>query len=298
MPSAVQKGTSAIARVQVLANYGKESVRELVTELLPWLRERVAEVALATDIEAFAREREAQGSAAPPPPDLVVVLGGDGALLGAVRAYARDPVPTIGIHLGRVGFLASTLATRWRETLEAVLAGQGLLEHRLRLEGEWLVQGRSQRAVALNEFCVQRSSHQGMLAASLSIGGNWVSEYRADGLLVATPSGSTAYSLSAGGPVLEPSVYAFVVTAISPQGLAMRPLVVQADEVLSIEVRGSGGSATLAIDGQSFFPLEPGQELRLQRHPSAYPLFRMPDLDPYRRLRERLGWGRGPTSAS
>lgn len=291
--SAAQRGKGAIARVQVLANYAKESVRELVTELMPWLRERVAEVELATDIEAFARDRERGAPARVP--DLVVVLGGDGALLGAVRAFARDPVPTIGIHLGRVGFLASTLASRWRETVEGVLAGEGVLEERLRLEGRWLVNGQETSAVALNEFCVQRSSHQGMLSASLSIGGNWVSEYRADGLLVATPSGSTAYSLSAGGPVLEPSVYAFVITAVSPQGLAMRPLVVHADEVLSIKVQGSGGPATLAVDGQSFFPLEAGQEVRFQRHPLAYPLLRMPDLDPYRRLRERLGWGRGPT---
>lgn len=293
MPAARREG-GAPERVQVLANFAKASVRQLSTELVPWLEERVAHVALATDIEAFARARD-RGERGPRP-DLVVVLGGDGALLGAVRAFERDPVPTLGIHLGRVGFLASTVAQRWREALEAALAGEAVLEQRLRLEGEWLAGGVAQHAVALNELCVQRSSQQGMLHASLSIGGTWVSEYRADGLLVATPSGSTAYSLSAGGPILEPSVAAFVVTAISPQALAMRPLVVHADDVLSIAVSEAGADATLAVDGQTFHPLEPGQELRLARHPVPYPLLSMPDLDPYRRLRERLGWGRGPAA--
>lgn len=296
MPPAASSRPGPPQRVQVLANDQKESARELATELVPWLAERVEHVALATDIEGFAAER--QRSPGAPAPDLVVVLGGDGALLGAVRAFSEAPVPTLGINLGRIGFLASTPASRWRETLASVLAGQGVLEHRLRIQGEWEADGRTQRCVALNEFSVQRTSHHGMLGAELTVGGTWVTEYRSDGLLVATPSGSTAYSLSAGGPILEPSVYGFVITPVSPQGLATRPLVVHGDELIAIRVGHGHGAATLAVDGQRFFPLEEGQELRLMRHPVAYPLYAMPGLDPYRRLRERLGWGGGPAPSS
>lgn len=279
--------------VQVLVNYQKPSARDLSSELVPWLRARVERAELQTDVAAFAEERAA-GRVAGEVPDLVVVLGGDGALLGAVRAFAETPVPTLGINLGRVGFLASTPATRWRETLEVILAGRGELEHRLRMQGEWHSGGERRRAIALNEFCVQRGSHQGLLGAELSVGETWVTEYRADGLLVATPSGSTAYSLSAGGPILAPPVFAFVATPISPQGLATRPLVLHGDEEITIRVAPGHGEATLAIDGQSFFPLEEGGELCLTRHPVAYPLYAMPGLDPYRRLRDRLGWGGGP----
>jgi len=133
-------------------------------------------------------------------------------------------------------------------------------------------------------------SNQGMLTVELSAGSYWVTNYRADGVIVATPSGSTAYSLSAGGPVLVPAVDAFVVTPICPQGLSNRPIVVSADQELSLTVAVSSGITTLAVDGQSFHTLAQGQCVTLRRHPVRYPLYAMPGLDPYRRLRERLGW--------
>lgn len=272
--------------VQVLANDDKESATELAAELVPWLAERVEQVELATDIEGFAAGRQPGA----PAPDLVVVLGGDGALLGAVRAFSEAPVPTLGINLGRVGFLASTPASRWRETLESVLAGEGVLEHRLRIQGEWEAEGRTQRCVALNEFSVQRTSHHGMLSAELTVGGTWVTEYRSDGLLVATPSGSTAYSLSAGGPILETSLEALVVTPICPQGLSNRPLVLPSGVELALTVSSSGGQPTLAIDGQEFHGLELGQTVSIRQHPQPVPLLWLRGMDPFRRLRERLGW--------
>jgi NAD+ kinase len=282
-----------IRRVAVLANFSKVAVRELASELRPWLAERVESVTLEEDILAFcnARARASAEQRQAERPDLVVVLGGDGALLGAVRAFGADPVPTLGINLGRVGFLASTPASRWRETLGGVLAGLGVLEPRLRLEARWQPRaGQPVECVALNEVVIQRGSHQGMLTVSLSAGEKWVTNYRADGVIVATPSGSTAYSLSAGGPVLVPGVDAFVITPISPQGLSNRPLVLQADEELSLTVAVSSGITTLAIDGQAFHTLAQGETVTLRRYPEPYPLYAMPGLDPYRRLRERLGW--------
>ena len=293
-------------RVLVLANFDKPAVRELAGELEPWLVERLGDansVRLEKDIRAFASRRAAHPklprectSALESEADLVVVLGGDGALLGAVRSFADDPVPTLGINLGRVGFLASTPASRWQETLERVLSGAGELEPRMRLEAEWepVGEGRRVRRVALNEVALQRGSHQGMLTLSLKVGDTEVTDYRADGVIVATPSGSTAYSLSAGGPILAPSVDGLVVTPICSQGLSNRPIVLPAEGELALTVAQSSGLTTLAIDGQEFHTLTRGQEVRVRRHPVPYPLFAMPGLDPYRRLRERLGWGGGP----
>ena len=190
-----------------------------------------------------------------------------------------------------MGFLASTPASRWRETLGGVLDGRGVVEPRLRLRVHWTPRGgQPVSCVALNEVVIQRGSHQGMLTVSLSAGEKWVTNYRADGVIVATPSGSTAYSLSAGGPVLVPGVDAFVVTPISPQGLSNRPLALPAQQELSLTVAASSGITTLAIDGQAFHTLARGQTVTLCRHPERYPLIAMPGLDPYRRLRERLGW--------
>ena len=283
-----------VRRALILANFAKDEVRNLASELQPWLEQRVEEVRLEVDIREYCsrRERSSSEARAEDRPEVVIVLGGDGALLGAVRAFADDPVPTLGINLGRVGFLASTPASRWRDTLERVLAGECIVEDRMRLCAEWKTSdGSTQRAVALNDVTLQRDSQQGMLRASLSAGDDWVTEYRADGLIVATPSGSTAYSLSAGGPILVPAVEAFVVTPICSQGLANRAIVLDAGGELTVRVESPDGPTTLAIDGQAHYPLEDRDLIRLTRHPVRYPLYAMPGLDPYRRLRERLGWG-------
>ncbi len=281
-----------IRRVLVLANYEKAAVRELAAELEPWLASRVDSVRLEADILAFCRAREEAPKKRRESFDLVVVLGGDGAILGAVRAFAEDPVPTLGINLGRVGFLASIPAKRWRVTLESVLEGGGVLEHRVRLRARWRSAGGAQESgVALNDLVLLRGARHGMLTLALRVGSTWVTDYRADGVIVATPSGSTAYSLSAGGPILEPSVDALVVTPIGSQGLANRPIVLPGTAELSLEVVASSGETTLAIDGQTYHPLKKGDVVEVASHPDTYPLYALPDLDPYRRLRERLGWG-------
>jgi NAD+ kinase len=283
--------TPAIRRVVVLANFEKPAVRELAAELEPWLAARVEHMRLERDILAFCRAREATPRKARETFDLVIVLGGDGAILGAVRAFAEDPVPTLGINLGRVGFLASVPVKRWRDTLESVLDGGGVLEHRARLAAHWRSGGEERADMALNDVVLLRGARHGMLTLALRVGATWVTDYRADGVIVATPSGSTAYSLSAGGPILEPSAAALVVTPIASQGLANRPLVLPGTAELSLEVVASSGETTLAFDAQTYHPLQKGDVVVVASHPVAYPLYALPDLDPYRRLRERLGWG-------
>lgn len=275
----------AIQRVLVVADHEKAGVREFERELVPWLEARGLELSIEGDARELAR-RGAAGAR----PDLVIVLGGDGAILGAVRAFAEAPVPTLGINFGRVGFLASVPSGQWRDALEEVLAGRGIVEPRMRLEAR-LASGTSQlRAVALNDAVVARGATQGMLTLSFSVDGSWMTDYRADGLILATASGSTAHSLSAGGPVLYPSMEAIVVTPICPQGLAYRPIVLHPESRIEVAVRATGGLVTLALDGQGYFPVRQGERVAIARHPEPYPLLTWSGLDPYRRLRERLGW--------
>ena len=146
------------------------------------------------------------------------------------------------------------------------------------------------RSVALNDVLVTRGTALGMLSLGLAVGDQWVADYRTDGLIVSTPSGSTAHSLSAGGPILFPSMLGLVVTPICPQGLSYRPIVMHPDSGLDMLVKESSGDTMLVVDGQAVHPMQLGDRVRVARHAVAYPLLAWAKLDPYRRLRDRLGW--------
>jgi len=294
-PQARAPRAGEVADVLVLADAGKAAVGEVVTALEAWLRARVERVRVERDVRAFCeRLTEAPPSEREVEPDLLCVLGGDGAMLSSVRAFGRRPVPTLGINFGRVGFLASTPASHWEEVLSAVLAGRGTLERRMRIEARLAQAGQPEvGAVALNEVTVQRGSHQGMLTIGLRVGEAWVTDYRADGLIVATPTGSTAHSLSAGGPILAPEIEALVATPMCPQALASRPIVLPPDHEVVVEILEAPENAALVVDGHGFYELSAGDRVRVARHPVPYPLLVWPGLDPYRRLRERLGWSGG-----
>jgi len=280
-----------IERVLVLADCRKDAVQAFLPELEAWLAERPLEVEVERDILGYAR-RSGRGTepAGMSNAQLAVVLGGDGAILGAARAFSQRPIPILGVNFGYLGFLSSTPHPRCFEVLESALRGECPVEPRMRLVAEL---GNGATAVALNDVVLQRGSHQGLLTASMSLGEEWVTNYRGDGVVVATPSGSTAYSLAAGGPVMAPSMLGIVVTPLPSQGLSNRPIVLHPDSELTLTVTDAAGITTLVIDGQGFFPLEPGSSVRICRHPEPYPVLAMADLDPYRRLRERLGWSAG-----
>jgi NAD+ kinase len=288
-------GRPARARIEdvlVLADADKKDVRGLLAVLEPWLGARVKTVAVEPDARAYYRRREeARAARKAAPPDLLVVLGGDGAILGAVRAFAETPVPTIGINFGRVGFLASAEASSWQDALAEVLEGKTVVEPRLRIEAELVAaDGKVVRSTALNDVVLTRGAFQGLLEIALRIGEEWVTNYRADGLIVATASGSTAYSLASGGPILAPTMPDLVVTPICPQALSHRTIVLPSASGLSLSITSASGITTLVVDGQGFYPMKKGDVVRLRRHPVTWPLLARPGEDFFQRLRERLGW--------
>ena len=263
----------------VLADGEKPEVERLLAELEPWLAERLERVTVHKEVHRFTAE------------DALNKLRKGEIDVTAVRAFAEQPVPTLGINFGRVGFLASTQNTEWREALTEVLAGRGTRELRMRLEVHTSTAEQGEcRAVALNDVVLARGAGQGMITVAMRVGSAWATNYRADGLIVATPSGSTAYSLASGGPVLAPSTEAIVVTPISPQALAHRPIVLDTDAELELEITDATGPSTLVVDGEVCGELANGDRLRVTRHPDPYPLLSPPWLDPYKRLRDRLGW--------
>ncbi len=284
----------SVRRVLILGDSRKPEVGGELPLIEAWLNERVQCVTVVDDARAFSHRRQKNPEAPIEGgrPDLVVVLGGDGSILSAVRAFAADPIATIGINYGRVGFLAPVESAHWREGLADILEGRGVTEPRMRIEAR--IEGRHgarpRPVVALNDMVLSRGAAQGLMTVALYVGDRWVSDYRADGLIVATPSGSTAHSLAAGGPILASSMEGLVVTPICPHALSHRPLVLHPNSKLLIRVVKVSGLVTLAVDGQGYHPLEQDDFVTLERHPVPYPLLARPSSDPWQRLRERLGW--------
>ena len=224
--------------------------------------------------------------------DLTVVLGGDGSVLTAARLFEGVPVPTIGINFGRVGFLASLEVSSWREGLDDVFAGRALVEDRMRLGASVLrSDGEALPVVlAMNDVVISRGGTPSVAEFELLSAGRRVTDYRADGLIFATPSGSTAYSLAAGGPILDPALRAVVLTPISAHALSHRPLVLGAEASLEARVVNTAGAVRLDVDGRLVAELGAGDRVLLEASAVPYPLLTTRQFDPWQRLRDRLGW--------
>ncbi|MDP6385937.1 MAG: NAD(+)/NADH kinase [Planctomycetota bacterium] len=279
---------ASLRQVLVLADTQKGEVLAEVGEVHTWLEGHGLSVQLEENVRAFSQEFAGPGKGfSGPRPDLIVVLGGDGSVLSAARVFAEEPVPVVGIKFGQLGFLAHVEARTWREGLGEVLAGRAEWEDRMMLEAQG---GEGLSAVALNDLVLSRGDTHGLLTLRLEVGKEVVTDYRADGLIFATPSGSTAYSLAAGGPVLAPSMNGVVVTPIAAHSLSNRPLVLDPLLEASVCVSAAAGPVSLVVDGHPLASLQEGARLIIRRHRNTYPLLAPAGATPWRRLRERLGW--------
>jgi NAD+ kinase len=226
------------------------------------------------------------------PADLYVVLGGDGTLLSAARSIAAHGRPILGINLGGLGFLAEIGPEEAREVLDEVLAGRFALEERMTLEVALL---RGRRTIArqrvLNDVVLNKSAVARIIGMELKLDGQFVTVYRADGLIVSTPTGSTAYSLSAGGPVVQPDMHAVVIAPICPHTLSMRPLVVPDQTRIEIALRTGGSDVYLTLDGQVGYPLRALDRVRVRRSRDPVLMVRTGRRSHYDVLCRKLGWG-------
>jgi NAD+ kinase len=225
--------------------------------------------------------------------DLLVTLGGDGTLLRGARAVAPFRVPVLGVNLGHLGFLTSLAPEELEWGLEAVVTGGIVLDERLVLSvsaaapdgsvhGTWL---------ALNDAVLHRGGVARMIRMAVSVRGEEVGTYSADGIIIATPTGSTAYSLSAGGPIVSPSVDCIIASPICPHTLAVRPLVLPAIDRVHVEVLTPTEELILTIDGQEGANLLPGDSLVIERASARLCLVRFPGQTFFSTLRRKLRWG-------
>jgi NAD+ kinase len=277
----------------IISRPARPEVGQIVPGLLDWLREHGYQVIIdpttakyTTGPEVVAREQMSSR-----PLDLVVVLGGDGTLLSAARVTAALDVPLLGVNLGSLGFLTEVPLTSLYPMLEAIAQGRAPVEQRSLMQCD-LLRGETVLGsyLVFNDAVVNKTALARLNSYDLSIDKVFVSSFRADGIIVATPTGSTAYSLSAGGPVLMPTVKAFVITPVAPHSLTHRPLVVPDSVEIEIVLRSDEEVAYLSLDGQPGLDLSDGDRVRCRRSEHSVHLFRT-ESNFFHLLRSKLKWG-------
>ncbi len=271
-------------RVLVLGNGHRAGVEEEARKLRPFLEQHC-------DIALFDLRQEAD--LAPATADLALVLGGDGAILRAARQMGYRQVPVLGVNLGKLGFLADLSPDDLRRCFPKVVAGDFRVTRHLMLECLVESPGHSRTCLGLNEVVIRSGPPNRIIDLDLLVDGEKVSEFSGDGLIVSTPIGSTAHSLSAGGPILGQELPAFVLTPICPHALTSRPVVDSADKPYTMMMRRSSAGAVLIVDGQETISLTAEHRITVRRAPVQFSLVKVPGHSYYQTLRNKLHWGTG-----
>jgi NAD+ kinase len=269
-------------------------VSGVVPPLIEWLQARQIDVFVDKETQdcihpqakCVARDKMAEHI------DLLIVLGGDGTLLSAARALGAYKVPILAVNLGGLGFLTSVTLEELYPVLEQAITGQNRTSERMMLEAEIFRRGTTAiRQLALNDAVANKGALSRMLEFDVYVDNDHVGRYRADGLIVATPTGSTAYSLAAGGPVVHPDLDAFVITPICPHMLTNRPFVIPGSAKVEIDFAPAEEPVFLTLDGQIGFELEAADRVAITKSSSKVVYVRPPRKTYFEILRSKLRWG-------
>lgn len=267
-----------------------ERARSLARELFDWLRRQGREVILSDCLKDVDAGRCMPLDKMPAHVDLMVVLGGDGTLLHTARRFIGSNTPILGINLGRLGFLTETPAGGMFDAVDQVLAGNGKTEQRFSLKAKCFRDGKQINAgYAINDVVLQRNKNPRMIEFEMRVKEQFVFRLRANGLVLATPAGSTAYSLSAGGPIVHPGLNAISVVPVCPHTLSNRPIVVPAEEIIELHVIESKAEAALDLDGQEHMDLLEGDCILVEKAGSVSLVY-LPGRNYYEVLHTKLHW--------
>jgi len=279
--------------VGIVSKPGQPELKKIVPELLQWLHERKYQIVVdretapdAHGIEAVDREQMASRSL-----NFVIVLGGDGTLLAAARSVARKGIPVVGVNLGSLGFLTEVPLEELFPTLDGIDAGRYTVETRSMVHCELMRRGSRVAAYdALNDVVMGKASIARLNHCDVYIDGEFVSAYKTDSLIVSTPTGSTAYSLAAGGPIVMPTVAALIVTPVAAHSLTHRPLVVPNTARIEIAISTGEEQGYLSVDGQVGVPMHDGDRVVCTNSPYKVKLLRIRRTF-FDVLRTKLKWG-------
>ena len=283
-----------MGRIAIVSKPQKEELGRLLPELIAWLRERGHDPLLDEESACYTADAPAVPRAELPlhKPELVIVLGGDGTLLAVGRIFSSTGTPLLSVNLGTLGFLTEVRLAELYLTLEGWCHNCHLIEERAMLRAElWRAGNKHSEYDALNDIVVTKGEIARMGDFAVELDGKPVAHFRADGVIVATPTGSTAYNLAANGPILTPNVDALVVTPICPHLLTLRPIVVRGDASLTVRVEGIPNLALLTVDGQRAVELCLNDEIRCHRSPYTVKLVRLNEGGFFEALRTKLSWG-------
>ena len=282
-----------VRRVALIAKPGSREGGRLAAELGDWLRERGVKVRFdGATARALGRKDGIPPETLPRGTDLVIVAGGDGTLLSVARLAGPLGVPILGVNFGGLGFMTELQPEEIYAALEKVLRGGAWIEEREALRVRFR---RGRRLLGefalLNDAVVTKTALARMLVIEVRIDGESVASYTSDGLIVATPTGSTAYNLSAGGPILDPRMSAFVIAPICPHAMSFRPLVVPGSVSIEVTLRSVTEDAYLTLDGQVGFPMRHLDTIVVDRHPKSVRLVRVARRGFFEILQRKLRWG-------
>ena len=291
---------SSINRIGIVLKPHQPDALRTLCDLVKWLNDRHIELVGGPDIE---RERihHATGCSVPQVADdklagavdLLLVLGGDGTMIATARMMGDLEVPVLGVNYGGLGYLAEFRIEELYEALEAILANEFRLDKRVMLAVE-LMRGDQQitRNRVLNDVVINKAALARIIEIEAYLNNQFVNAFRADGLIVSTPTGSTAYNLSAGGPVIFPSMNAVVITPICPFSLSNRPIVVPDDAVIELRLRTDNEDVALTLDGQVGFPLKVEDRVLIRKSKATFNLVQPMNRNYFDVLRDKLRWGR------
>jgi NAD+ kinase len=280
-----------IHTVGLVAKYQEPKAAQMVRWLIPWLNDRgkkvLVENGVVRDLAISCSKKEIARQA-----DLIVSLGGDGTLLNIAPLVERSDVPILGVNLGGLGFITEVAADEVERALSKTLEGDYDVEQRMTLE----VRVESEKAKphkfrVLNDAVITKGARSRIIDLETFVGDDYLCTYRADGLIISTPTGSTAYSLAAGGPILEPTLGAVVLSPICPHTLTNRPIVVGSDAPIRVALRSFGDTVFLSPDGQQGVRLNNGDKVEARDCGMPVSLIKVPSRSYYDILRDKLKWG-------
>jgi len=280
--------------VGILSRPRRAQLSVVIPPLLKWLEahgltpvlDDETAAALPNSLKGRSRSLVADAS------QLLLVLGGDGTMLAAARLAAPRRIPILPVNMGSLGFLTSFTLDELYPALEETLAGHASVSQRVMLQADLVRSGSViDSQCALNDAVIHKGALARMIQLELYINSDFVCRYRADGLIVSSPTGSTAYSLSAGGPIVHPSVESFIITPICPHMLSDRPLVIRDSSSIEVRLKGDTESVYLTLDGQRGIPMQPTDILRIRRAEELLKLIQPPKKPYFEILRNKLKWG-------
>jgi NAD+ kinase len=283
-----------MTRVAIVSKPHKQELGRILPELVAWLNDHGYEPILDLEGGAFCKDAPAVDREELPrrDPGLVIVLGGDGTLLAVARIFASTGTPILGVNLGFLGFLTEIRLADLYATLEGWCSDCHSLDSRAMLHASLWREGQKIASYeALNEVVASKGDIARMGDFAVELDGKTVARFRADGVILSTPTGSTAYTLAANGPILTPDVDALVVTPICPHLLTLRPLVVRGEASLAVRIEGVPTNCLLTVDGQQAVNLRLGDEIRCKRSKNTVNLVRVKESGFFEALRSKLSWG-------